>query len=295
MELRNKDGLTEKEFLAQYKPGDYERPSATVDMLLFTVDDSEIDSNRQMPEKELKILLIKRKDHPYMGHWAIPGGFVDINEDMDNAVYRELKEETNIENVFMEQLYTWGNANRDPRMRVISTSYLALVSKEGLNPVAGDDAEEVKWFTVKKEIIEVSEDEEVHSLILTSDDGEVVIKNRVIETFKKNGVIKTREAKVISKSNVKLAFDHSDIINLAIDRLRGKLEYTDIAFNLLPEYFTLTELQKVYEAILGKTLIASNFRRDIKHKLIETDRISDQSPTGKKIAFRPAKLFKYKG
>ena len=295
MELRNKDGLTEKEFLAQYKPGDYERPSATVDMLLFTVDDSEIDSNREMPEKELKILLIKRKDHPYMGRWAIPGGFVDINEDMDNAVYRELKEETNIENVFMEQLYTWGNANRDPRMRVISTSYLALVSKEGLNPVAGDDAEEVKWFTVKKEIIEVSEDEYVHSLVLTSDDGKVVIKNRVIETFKKNGVIKTREAKVISQSNVKLAFDHSDIVNLAIDRLRGKLAYTDIAFNLLPEYFTLTELQRVYEAILGKTLIASNFRRDIKHKLIETDKILDQSPTGKKIAFRPAKLFKYKG
>ena len=295
MEFRNKDGLTEKEFLEQYKPGDYERPSATVDMLLFTVDDSKIENNRQMPEKELKILLIKRKDHPFMGHWAIPGGFVDINEDIDNAVYRELKEETNIENVFMEQLYTWGKANRDPRMRVISTSYLALVSKEGLNPVAGDDAEEVKWFTVKKESLEVSENEEIHSLILTSDDDEVVIKYKVIETFKKNGVIKTKESKVVSDSEIKLAFDHSDIINLAIDRLRGKLEYTDIAFNLLPEYFTLTELQKVYEAILGKTLIASNFRRDIKHKLDETDKISDQSPIGKKTAFRPAKLFKYKG
>lgn len=295
MELKNKDGLTEREFLAQYKPGDYDRPSVTVDMLLFTVDDSEIENNRQMPEKELKILLIKRKDHPFMGHWAVPGGFVDIDEDMDNAVYRELKEETNIENVFMEQLYTWGRANRDPRMRVVSTSYLALVSKEGLNPVAGDDAVEVKWFTVKKEIIESSDDKDVHNLILISDDKDIVIKYKVIEAFRKNGVIKTKDVVLESDSNIKLAFDHNEIINLAIDRLRGKLDYTDIAFNLLPEYFTLTELQKVYEAILGKPLVASNFRRDIKYKLEETDKIADQSPIGKKSAFRPAKLFKYKG
>lgn len=137
MELRNKDGLTEKEFLERYKPGDYERPSVTVDMLLFTVDNKEQEDYRKLPEKELKLLLIKRKDHPYMGKWAIPGGFVDINEAVETAVYRELKEETNIDNVYMEQLYTFGDEEddkygrkkRDPRMRVISVSHMALVSK----------------------------------------------------------------------------------------------------------------------------------------------------------------------
>lgn len=294
LDIRNNKGLTEKEFLEQYKPGDYDRPSVTVDMLLFTVDDTKIDNNKELPNKELKILLIKRKDHPFIGQWAIPGGFIDINEDIDSAVYRELKEETNIENVFMEQLYTWGKAKRDPRMRVISTSYLALVSKDGLNPIAGDDAEEVMWFTVKKELLEVLDDKEVHCLYLMSEDESISIKYKIIETFKKNGIIKTKDVEVISDSENKLAFDHSEIINLAIDRLRSKITYTDIVFNLLPEYFTLTELQRVYEAILGKKLTTSNFRRDIKHKVESTDKVFSEYKVGKTVAFRPAKLFKYK-
>ena len=134
-ELRNRDGLTEKEFLAKYRPGNYERPSVTVDMLVFTVEDVR-PPGRSVPDKVLKLLLIRRKNHPFMNQWAIPGGFVNIDESVDAAAARELKEETSVEDVYLEQLYTWGEVNRDPRMRVISTSYLALVPGEGLKPVS---------------------------------------------------------------------------------------------------------------------------------------------------------------
>ena len=153
----NKDGLTEEEFLKNYKPGDYERPSVTVDMVLFTLDDEEEEDLKKVPKKKLKVLLIKRNNHPFMGCWAIPGGFVDIDENIESAVYRELKEETNIDNVYLEQLYTWGDVNRDPRMRVISTSYMALVNKNNLNAKAGDDAEDVAWFEISKNLIEKDE------------------------------------------------------------------------------------------------------------------------------------------
>ena len=131
-ELLNKNGLTEEEFLASYNPGDYERPSNTADMLLFTIGEKENIDVRKDKEKELKILLIKRKDHPDIHKWALPGGFVNINEDLESAAYRELEEETNIKNVYMEQLYTFGAVNRDPRMRIVSTAYMALIDKRNI-------------------------------------------------------------------------------------------------------------------------------------------------------------------
>lgn len=299
IELRNKDGLTEKEFLERYKPGDYERPSVTVDMLLFTVDNKEkIDNYRKIPEKELKILLIKRKDHPYLGHWAIPGGFVDINEAIDTAVYRELKEETNIDNVYMEQLYTWGDVEdkengrkaRDPRMRVISVSHMALVSKENLKPVAGDDAEDVAWFSVRKEEVSCDKNERVYNLILESKEKDITIAYLVIDRFVKNGIITTTETHIepLYCTKDQLAFDHYRMINLAIDRLRNKVNYTPIAFNLVPKYFTLKELQQVYEVILGEKLLAPNFRRGIKDSIEEVDMKKEGG------GHRPAKYFKYK-
>lgn len=294
-ELINKDGLTEKEFLERYEPGDYERPSVTVDMLLFTVGNKKTANYRKLPEKELKILLIKRKDHPHIGQWAIPGGFVDVNEALSHAVYRELKEETNVENIYMEQLYTWGDdVHRDKRMRVISVSHMALVSEEGLNPVAGDDAEEIKWFTVQKQIIEDSSDENqtAYNLLLTSDDG-ITICYLVIDRYVKKGVTFVTETTVEHMtyiSETELAFDHSNIINLAVDRLRNKVEYTPIAFNLLPEKFTLTELQQVYETILGKELLKPNFRRKIKDMIIET---TIPRHLIKRAGHRPSKYFKF--
>ena len=139
-ELRNAKGQNEQEFLEAYKPGNYERPSVTVDILIFSLIDKKAETKRTVSQKELRVLLIKRKDHPFMHCWAIPGGFVNMDENLETAAYRELKEETNVEDVYLEQLYTFGNVGRDPRMRVISTAYLALTSQEDIEPVAGDDA-----------------------------------------------------------------------------------------------------------------------------------------------------------
>ena len=134
MELKNEDGLTEKEFLAQYRPGNYERPSVTVDMLSFAVDP-------EAEDEDPELLLIRRRNHPCIGQWAMPGGFVNMDESLEEAAARELEEETGITGVCMEQLYTWGSVKRDPRTRIISVSYMAVVPKDELNPVAGDCGE----------------------------------------------------------------------------------------------------------------------------------------------------------
>ena len=134
--LRDKRGLTEEEYLAQYKPSAYERPSVTVDILLFTIQDG-----------QLKLLLVRRKNHPYLGCWALPGGFVDIHESLDAAVCRELAEETNLaSDVYFEQLYTFGDVDRDPRMRVITCAYLGLTPASNIRQTqAGDDAQDAAY------------------------------------------------------------------------------------------------------------------------------------------------------
>lgn len=300
-ELRNKDGLTEAEFLEVYKKTEkkiYESPSVTTDVLLFTVDDNEVESNRKLPEKELKILLVKRKDHPYMGKWAFPGGFVSINENLEFGAFRELAEETNVKNVYLEQLYTWGDVDRDPRKRIISVGYMALVSKEELkkqNPIAGDDASEVAWFTIKKELVSSSEDENVWNLLLINKEKDITIGYLVVDRFEKNGVIKVSKPTItpLYWSKDQLAFDHYIGLNQAIDRLRNKLKYTDIAFNLVPKYFTLTQLQRTYECILGVKLTDANFRKEIKDKVVKTNKKNEPNDNNK-FAYRPAILYRYK-
>lgn len=277
MEVRNKDGLTEEEFLKAYKPGDYEKPSVTVDMLLFTIDEI-VSDIRKNPEKELKILLIKRGDHPYMNHWAIPGGFVNITEDIEDAAYRELEEETHLkDDIYLEQLYTFGKPSRDPRMRVISVAYMALTKKENIKKtLSGDDASDALWFSVSKEIL----DKDNFILTLKNADRKISIGYR----FHRNGNSFDYE----SITTEKLAFDHVNIVNTAIDRLRGKIFYTKVAFNLLPEKFTLSELRQVYEVILGKTLDNGNFRKKV------VDLVEEVPCVESKVAHRPSKYFKLK-
>lgn len=289
LNLLNNEGVNEIEFLKNYKPGDYARPSVTVDMLLFTVQDKISDNIKKVPDKELKVLLIKRKNHPYICRWAIPGGFVDINESLNEAARRELKEETNIDNVYTEQLGTYGDVKRDPRMRVISVANIALVSSENLKPCAGDDAEDVAWFTVKKEDIVKTSDKTIFNLVLESTEKNVKIVYKVTETFTLNGVSKIKNVDYTLTSDVlsALSFDHAKIILDALDRLENKIEYTSIAFNLLPNLFTLSELQKVYEAILNRPLEKSNFRKKIRPMLIETDYVNNS------VAYRPAKYYKF--
>jgi 8-oxo-dGTP diphosphatase len=279
IKIKNKDGLTEKEFLDNYIPGNYDRPSNAVDMLLFTVDDIRVEGKD--PDKALKMLLVKRGDHPYLGCYAIPGGFVHIDEALNTACYRELKEETNIDSVYFEQLKTFGDVvKRDPRMRVITVAYLALVDKTNIKPVAGDDATYAQWFTVRKDFISSNnvgiERVDTYNLTLISDDGEVKIGYQVTERFVKKGIIsiKVPSYEILGESTGELAFDHIDEVYCAIERLKNKIEYTPIAFSLLPKYFTLREAQKLYEAILDlkKPLSRANFRRKIKKMVIETDK-----------------------
>lgn len=289
--IRDKHGLSEEQFLAQYDASKYERPSVTVDILVFTVTDEEKENYRKLSEKKLRILLIKRGEHPYLGKWALPGGFVKMDESLDEAALRELKEETNIDDIYMEQLYTWGDVGRDPRTRVISTAYMSLVDSSTLNVKASDDADDAKWFTVSAKTFQEQKNVTENGYILQQlirlslsndeDDLSAVIKTeKIVE-----GKVTKIKREVIESPDI--AFDHAKIIEYGLERLRNKIEYTDIAFNLMPDLFTLTELQQVYEVILGRELLKANFRRKIANMVIETNKYTRDS------GHRPSKLFRF--
>lgn len=213
-----------------YDASKYEKPSVTADILIFTVK-----------EGDLKVLLVKRKSWPFKGLWAIPGGFVGMEESVEEAAKRELMEETGVKDVYLEQIFTFGEPKRDPRTRVITVAYYALISSDNLKLQAATDVTDVKWFSVEQ--------------------------------------------------IPKLAFDHDKILKYALKRIINKIEYTNIAFQLLPEKFTLTELQKIYEAIVGKELDKRNFRKKVKEIGILTP-LKDTKMEG---AHRPAQLFSFKG
>ncbi len=282
---------TEKEFLQEYNADIYEKPSVTVDMLIFSVAEEENDNYRKLPEKVLKLLLIKRGEHPYMGQWALPGGFVGVRESVDDAAVRELRAETNIENIYMEQLYTWGDVHRDPRTRVISCSYMALVDSTAQKVQAGDDAAEAGWFKLDYSLVKekktILENGYIHEkwvlLKLTHMDIRLEATVRIIETM--TGKVFSVRREIID--SVGLAFDHAQMIQYAVERLRNKIEHTDIAFNLMPELFTLSELQQVYEIILGRELLPAAFRRKIANMVIETDHYTRDA------GHRPSRLFRF--
>jgi len=289
--LRNKQGQSEEEFLSGYDASRFERPSVTVDMLVFTVTNEVKKSYRKLPEKSLKILMVKRGNHPYIGCWALPGGFVNMDESLDKAALRELKEETNIDDIYMEQLYTWGDPGRDPRTRIIGCSYMSLADSGRLDIKAGDDADEAAWFKVKACIVGQKKlstgggyrVENIVKLKLTNEKEELNASIKVDRIF--DGKVVRVERELLESGGI--AFDHAKIIEYAVERLKNKIEYTDIAFNLMPELFTLTELQQVYEVILGKELLKANFRRKIADMVLETDEYERDA------GHRPSKLFKY--
>ena len=266
----NINGLTEQEFLKQYNAEDYPKPSVAVDIVIFTITDSDEDNYRKLSEKELRVLLIRRGGHPFKGQWALPGGFVRPGETVGEASERELAEETGVTNGYLEQLYTFSKPGRDPRTWVISCAHMALADINKIDPKAGSDAEEAKWFSVY-----VSD---IPGIISMSLQNEETILTAVLST-------ESNETEPDITANNGLAFDHAKIISAAIQRMRGKLEYTDLAFCLMPEKFTLTELQQVYETILGRSLYKAAFRRKIKDLVEETDQYTIDK------GHRPAKLF----
>ncbi|MEK3943681.1 MULTISPECIES: NrtR DNA-binding winged helix domain-containing protein [Paenibacillus] len=290
MDLLDKDGLTESEFLKQYKAGDYERPSVTTDMVIFTVTEEEADSYRKLPEKELRVLLIRRGAHPFLGKWALPGGFVRPNETTEQAAVRELCEETGVEDVYLEQLYTFSDIGRDPRTWVISCSYMALINSDKLELKAGDDAADAAWFKVSYRPLREQKELIVDGYIKTL---EYELKLSSEKEELSAVVARTMTAKTTSTgtdyeivSNDGLAFDHAKIIACAIDRLRGKVNYTDIALHLMPKLFTLTELQQVYEVIMDKELLKAAFRRKVADLVVETDHYTENA------GHRPSRLYR---
>ncbi len=289
--FKNKLGLTEQQFLAAYDASKFERPSITVDMLIFTVTDEDKENYRKLPEKVLRLLMIKRGDHPYIGQWALPGGFVQMDESLDEAALRELKEETNIGKLYMEQLYTWGDVSRDPRTRVISTSYMSLVESSTLDIRASDDADDAKWFTVSCRLYQEQKTitekgyvlQRLFKLSLSNDENNLSAIVKIMKTVE--GKVTKVDREVVESNGI--AFDHAKVIEYAIERLRSKIEYTDIAFNLMPDLFTLTELQQVYEVILDTELLKANFRRKTADMVVETNEYT------KDAGHRPSKLFKF--
>lgn len=233
----------EKAFLDRYRVKDYPRPSVAVDLVVLTLVDA-----------QLRVLLVKRKEHPFKGAWALPGGFVRVGEtaaeqgeDLDAAARRELEEETGLSptRVFLEQLYSFGDAGRDPRMRVISVAYYALVRPD-LAPMAkaGGDAEEAQWTHVEQ------------------------------------------------LGKLDLAFDHRKIITVAIERVRGKLDYTNIAFDLVPLTFTVPELRHAYSVVLARPMDPGNFRRRF-NRMLE-DGLIEKAPGKRITASKPATVYRFK-
>lgn len=266
---------SESEFLKDYDSSKFEKLSITTDILIFSVSNEDTGNYRKLTEKKFSVLLVKRDNYPFKDKWCLPGGFVGYNEDLEVAAKRVLKTETNLDNIYIEQLYTFGNPKRDPRMRVISTSYMSLIDKNLLDTKLAKNA---SWFNITL----LEDDELIH---VTLDNNNEQIKFVIKKELRDKS---TDRYDYIIESNDSLAFDHPKVIMSGISRLKNKLEYTDIVFNMMPEYFTLGELQQVYEVILGKKLLAPAFRRIIESKVEKTDKFK----TGG--GHRPSQLFKYK-
>lgn len=207
---------------------EYPRAALTVDCVVFGLD-----------EGELKVLLIQRGLEPFKGKWALPGGFVRVDETLDEAARRELEEETGLKQVFLEQLYTFGAVDRDPRERVVSVAYYALVKLAAHATKAATDAAEAQWFPVSK--------------------------------------------------IPRLAFDHAEILRTALGRLKGKVRYEPIGFELLPNKFTLSQLQRLYETILETPLDKRNFRK----KVLSFGLLVALKETQMTGRHRPAQLYRF--
>lgn len=206
----------------------YPRPALTVDCVVFGLD-----------EDDLKVLLIQRGNEPFAGKWALPGGFVQLEETLEQAAMRELREETGLTRVFLEQLYTFGALHRDPRERVISVAYYALVQLGVHRVHASTDARDAAWFAL--------------------DDLP------------------------------DLAFDHADIFEVALTRLKGKVCYQPIGFELLPPKFTLSQLQRLYEKILERPLDKRNFRK----KFLAMGLLKELDEVERDVSHRAARLYQF--
>lgn len=239
----------EVDFITHYDSSKYEKPSVTVDNVIFTVTEND----------KLALVLIKRGAFPYKDKWALPGGFVNITESIDDAATRELIEETGLKDINSEQFCTFGAVDRDPRMRVISVAYMALVPKNKLHLQAGDDAREACIFEIKN------------------------IKSAILE-FECDGLHFTEN---------ELAFDHAQIIHTALNRIQNRIDYTDDAFHLLKnsKAFTIYELKQIYETVKGTKIDAGNFHRDFRRDFVDTGKVKATNKKARNKGSREATVY----
>lgn len=271
-----KEYQSEEEFLKDYDSSQFEKLSMTADILILSVSSKDTDNYRKTDKKCMSILLAKRKHYPFKDKWCLPGGFLDPKtETLEECAKRVLKEETNLSNVYLEQLYTFDALDRDPRMRVVSTAFVALVDKNRLTEIV----EHASWFDIT--LFEETDDH----IDLVLDNGEETISFSIKKKLREKT---TDRYDFIVQKNRSIAFDHARVIAAGIERIKNKVNYTDIVFNMMPKYFTLGELQQVYEVILHKKLLDPAFRRIIANKVEKTERMK----TG--AGHRPSYLFRYK-
>lgn len=221
---KNEQGQDLESFLEEYDTSKYENPSVTADMIVI-----QHKKVFHTVEQGLKVLMVKRRNHPSIGFWALPGGFVDIREDIDLAVKRELLEETGVDDVAFEQLYTWGEAWRDPRARIVTVAYLALID-EGREVIAGDDAADAAWFDIKlskkEEVEEVNNKGRIriktlYELVLVNKEREIELGAVVEVSYNKAGIMKEYQYQVVSSNYI--AFDHPRFIVQALLQIKTAL------------------------------------------------------------------------
>ncbi len=272
--------MTEKEFLKNYDLSKFPRPSLTVDIAVFGLTKKAEKNYRQDEKRSLSILLIKRGGHPFLGKWALPGGFLNIDETIEECAFRELEEETHLKPTSLMPMGVFSEVNRDPRGRIISNAFISILDEENVKVLAGDDAREADWFK-----IEFTENKN-KSVLLKLENSE---KN-ILVTAKlklKNTLFGHSEYEIVDSGS--LAFDHAKIIASAISTIKRDADDFDILFDFMPPLFTLTGLQKVYESIKGHNISSPNFRRKVLPYVKGTDKFTSGA------GHRPAELFKKKG
>ena len=295
----------EREYLENYNIEQFERPSVATDIVAFAVmQDGEQSNIRKLENRELKLLLIKRSQFPYKGAWALPGGFLRPGETIEETAKRELLEETGVENPFLHLAGVYSEAGRDPRGWIISNSFISLINAENYSLRADTDAWDAAWFCVKLQSDNTSSDDSTsttkmikHTLTLSFDsassdsnikgDENIEIKAIVSEKSTRKGHNHVSSYQIVD--SCELGFDHAKIIVQSLLELRDMMEYDlRIAFDLLPESFTLAQLQSTIEKVTDKKFLSANFRRKASDYVEETGEVIEG------YGHRPAMLFRVK-
>lgn len=295
----------EREYLENYNIEQFERPSVATDIVAFAVmQDGEQSNIRKLANRELKLLLVKRSQFPYKGAWALPGGFLRPGETIEETAKRELLEETGVENPFLHLAGVYSEAGRDPRGWIISNSFISLINAENCSLRADTDAWDAAWFCVKLQSDNTSSDDSTsttkmikHTLTLSFDsassdsnikgDENIEIKAIVSEKSTRKGHNHVSSYQIVDSGE--LGFDHAKIIVQSLLELRDMMEYDlRIAFDLLPESFTLAQLQSTIEKVTDKKFLSANFRRKASDYVEETGEVIEG------YGHRPAMLFRVK-